>query len=72
MMCKTGCGSRRDPGQCFCAPCGDAYDAGPEYREYTERWQGSAEWAERGTKSIEDFCSRLRAERLNGGHSETR
>lgn len=64
--CKTGCGAERESGQCFCLPCGDLYDEGPEYREYVERWQGTDEWWARGPKSIVDFCTRIHLERLNG------
>jgi hypothetical protein len=69
MMCKAGYGAERERGQCFCVPCGVAYDAGPEYQEYVERWLGSDEWSTRGPKSVEDFCTRIRAERLSGGRT---
>lgn len=61
-LCKTGCG-RDVPGDIiFCVDCLEAWAASPE-----ERRGSVATTPEARAVALMDFCTRVRAERQNGG-----
>lgn len=66
MMCKTGCG--RETGNLLCVYCNETWKDSMEYHRAGKQNPGIspnvADWV-----AIMDFCTRIRAERLNGGEA---
>lgn len=62
-MCATGCGMATQ-GTTLCVGCHGLWEASPEYRRSQLARVPSAAYV-----AAFDFCTRIRAERLNGGKS---
>lgn len=67
MMCKTGCGSTCPDVYVMCDSCALVWQQSPE-RARAARFDDAGE-QHKGDVAFIDFCTRIRAERLNGGKS---
>ena len=65
MMCKTGCGRHQSNWSYVCDACALIWQDSTEYKR-TEAMPSDAS-TERFAGAFFDFCTRTRAERLNGG-----
>jgi hypothetical protein len=63
--CKTGCGRESRFEQWFCGECWDAWEASAERKRFYAQGPEAA-----SDIAMTDFCTRIRAERLNGGRND--
>lgn len=65
-MCKTGCGTQT--GNLLCHACNEAWKNSAEYMRAAMQNPGLSPVLA-GFRALMDFCTRTRAERLNGGRA---
>lgn len=71
MMCKTGCGAEASFPAPLCGTCVEAWAVSPEGRRVDFTAEDNSVTPSthetRSLSAVSDFCTRVRAERLNGG-----